>query len=178
MANYTIGSTPAADANKLQWHKIKDGNKTLLICDRVILVSVSWNDLNAQGYITGKTITIDGTTYKCRVLTGGSNYRNTSDAYAGGTPTNNEWDRFITREEVITGLPAPTSEDLNSGPTAADKATSHNQFWNWYGVYSWCQEVYSGNSSHRAVRGYYSVRHWLDHACSDSERDRGVPARP
>ena len=56
MANYTIGSTPAADANKLQWHKIKDGNKTLLICDRVILVSVSWNDLNAQGYITGKTI--------------------------------------------------------------------------------------------------------------------------
>ena len=98
MANYTIGSTPAVDANKLQWHKIKDGNKTLLICDRVILVSVSWNDLNAQGYITGKTITIDGTTYKCRVLTGGSNYRNTSDAYAGGTPTNNEWDRFITRE--------------------------------------------------------------------------------
>ena len=161
MANYTIGSTPAADANKLQWHKIKDGNKTLLICDRVILVSVSWNDLNAQGYITGKTITIDGTTYKCRVLTGGSNYRNTSDSYAGGTPTNNEWDRFVTREEVITGLPAPTSEDLNSGPTAADKATSHNQFWNWFGVYSWCQEVYSGNSSNRAVRGSYSARHWL-----------------
>ena len=160
MANYTIGSTPAADANKLQWHKIKDGNKTLLICDRVILVSVSWNDLNAQGYITGKTITIDGTTYKCRVLTGGSNYRNTSDAYAGGTPTNNEWDRFITREEVITGLPAPTLEDLNSGPTAADKATSHNQFWNWFGVYSWCQEVYSGNSSSRAVRGYCSARTW------------------
>ena len=160
MANYTLGSTPAADANKLQWHKIKDGNKTLLICDRVILVSVSWNDLNAQGYITGKTITIDGTTYKCRVLTGGSNYRNTSDSYAGGTPTNNEWDRFVTREEVITGLPAPTSEDLNSGPTAADKATSHNQFWNWFGVYSWCQEVYSGNSSTRAVRGYYSARHW------------------
>ena len=160
MANYTLGSTPAADANKLQWHKIKDGNKTLLICDRVILVSVSWNDLNAQGYITGKTITIDGTTYKCRVLTGGSNYRNTSDSYAGGTPTNNEWDRFVTREEVITGLPAPTSEDLNSGPTAADKATSHNQFWNWFGVYSWCQEVYSGNSSSRAVRGYSSARSW------------------
>ena len=178
MANYTIGSTPAADANKLQWHKIKDGNKTLLICDRVILVSVSWNDLNAQGYITGKTITIDGTTYKCRVLTGGSNYRNTSDSYAGGTPTNNEWDRFVTREEVITGLPAPTSEDLNSGPTAADKATSHNQFWNWYGVYSWCQEVYSGNSSSRAVRGYYSARIWYISICYESERERGVPARP
>lgn len=163
MANYTFGDTPAVDANKLQWHKIKDGDKTLLICDRVILVSVSWNDLNGQGYITGKTITIDGTTYKCRVLTGGSNYRNTSDAYAGGTPTNNEWDRFITREEVITGLPAPTSEDLNSGPAAADKTTQHNQFWNWMGVYSWCQEVYSGNSSLRAVRGYCSARLWINH---------------
>ena len=51
MANYTFGNTPSADANKLQWVKIKDGDKTLLICDRVILVSVSWDDLNSQGYI-------------------------------------------------------------------------------------------------------------------------------
>ena len=48
-------------------------DKTLLICDRVILVSVSWDDLNGQGYVTGKTITIDGAKYKCRLLTGGSN---------------------------------------------------------------------------------------------------------
>ena len=177
MANYTIGSTPTADANKLQWHKIKDGNKTLLICDRVILVSVSWNDLNAQGYITGKTITIDGTTYKCRVLTGGSSYRN-NDSYAGGTPTNNEWDRFITREEVITGLPAPTSSDLDSSLVTADKNSAHNQFWNWFGVYSWCQEVYSGNSSSRAVRGYSSARYWDQQHCDGSDRERGVPARP
>ena len=59
MANYTLGNTPSVAANRLQWHKIKDGSKTLLICDRVILVSVSWNDLNEQGYITGKTVTID-----------------------------------------------------------------------------------------------------------------------
>ena len=160
MANYTLGNTPSAAANKLQWHKIKDGSKTLLICDRVILVSVSWNDLNEQGYITGKTVTIDGAKYKCRILTGGSNYRNTSDAYAGGTPTNNEWDRFITREEVITGLPAPLSSDLDSSFNATDKNSAHNQFWNWFGVYSWCQEVYSGNSSTRAVRGYCSARSW------------------
>ncbi len=160
MANYTLGNTPSAAANKLRWHKIKDGSKTLLICDRVILVSVSWNDLNEQGYITGKTVTIDGAKYKCRILTGGSNYRNTSDAYAGGTPTNNEWDRFITREEVITGLPAPLSSDLDSSVNATDKNSAHNQFWNWFGVYSWCQEVYSRNSSGRAIRGYYSSRYW------------------
>jgi hypothetical protein len=159
MANYTFGDTPSADANKLQWVKIKDGDKTLLICDRVILVSVSWDDLNGQGYVTGKTITIDGTKYKCRLLTGGSNRRN-NDWYAGGTPTNNEWDRFITREEVITGLPAPVSSDLDTNLNTTDHNSTHNQLWHWVGVYSWCQETWAENASLRAVRGYYSARFW------------------
>ena len=159
MANYTFGDTPSADANKLQWVKIKDGDKTLLICDRVILVSVSWDDLNGQGYVTGKTITIDGTKYKCRLLTGGSNRRN-NDWYAGGTPTNNEWDRFITREEVITGLPAPVSSDLDTNLNTTDHNSTHNQLWHWVGVYSWCQETWAENASRRALRGYYSARYW------------------
>ena len=159
MANYTFGDTPSADANKLQWVKIKDGDKTLLICDRVILVSVSWDDLNGQGYVTGKTITIDGTKYKCRLLTGGSNRRN-NDWYAGGTPTNNEWDRFITREEVITGLPAPVSSDLDTNLNTTDHNSTHNQLWHWVGVYSWCQETWAENASFRAYRGYSSARFW------------------
>ena len=159
MANYTFGDTPSADANKLQWVKIKDGDKTLLICDRVILVSVSWDDLNGQGYVTGKTITIDGTKYKCRLLTGGSNRRN-NDWYAGGTPTNNEWDRFITREEVITGLPAPVSSDLDTNLNTTDHNSTHNQLWHWVGVYSWCQETWAENASFRAYRGYASARFW------------------
>lgn len=159
MANYTFGDTPSADANKLQWVKIKDGDKTLLICDRVILVSVSWDDLNGQGYVTGKTITIDGTKYKCRLLTGGSNRRN-NDWYAGGTPTNNEWDRFITREEVITGLPAPVSSDLDTNLNTTDHSSTHNQLWHWVGVYSWCQETWAENASTRARRGYSSARFW------------------
>ena len=159
MANYTFGDTPSADANKLQWVKIKDGDKTLLICDRVILVSVSWDDLNGQGYVTGKTITIDGTKYKCRLLTGGSNRRN-NDWYAGGTPTNNEWDRFITREEVITGLPAPVSSDLDTNLNTTDHNSTHNQLWHWVGVYSWCQETWAENASNRAYRGYASARGW------------------
>ena len=159
MANYTFGDTPSADANKLQWVKIKDGDKTLLICDRVILVSVSWDDLNGQGYVTGKTITIDGTKYKCRLLTGGSNRRN-NDWYAGGTPTNNEWDRFITREEVITGLPAPVSSDLDTNLNTTDHNSTHNQLWHWVGVYSWCQETWAENASYRALRGFDSARDW------------------
>ena len=169
MANYTFGDTPSADANKLQWVKIKDGDKTLLICDRVILVSVSWDDLNGQGYVTGKTITIDGTKYKCRLLTGGSNRRN-NDWYAGGTPTNNEWDRFITREEVITGLPAPVSSDLDTNLNTTDHNSTHNQLWHWVGVYSWCQETWAENASNRADRGYGSARYWG----SDSSGSRYV----
>lgn len=159
MANYTFGNTPSDDANKLQWVKIKDGDKTLLICDRVILVNVSWDDLNGQGYVTGKTVTIDGAKYKCRLLTGGSNYRN-GDYYAGGSPTNNEWDRFITREEVISGLPAPVSSDLDTNQNSTDFNSAHNKFWNWFYVYSWCQETYSGNASIRAFRGYSSARNY------------------
>lgn len=170
MANYTFGDTPSADANKLQWVKIKDGDKTLLICDRVILVSVSWDDLNGQGYVTGKTITIDGTKYKCRLLTGGSNRRN-NDWYAGGTPTNNEWDRFITREEVITGLPAPVSSDLDTNLNTTDHNSTHNQLWHWVGVYSWCQETWAENASYRAHRGYNSARFWND----NSSGNRNVP---
>ncbi|SCI84968.1 Uncharacterised protein [uncultured Flavonifractor sp.] len=166
MANYTFGDTPSADANKLQWVKIKDGDKTLLICDRVILVSVSWDDLNGQGYVTGKTITIDGTKYKCRLLTGGSNRRN-NDWYAGGTPTNNEWDRFITREEVITGLPAPVSSDLDTNLNTTDHNSTHNQLWHWVGVYSWCQETWAENASTRASRGCGSARLWNSYSSGD-----------
>lgn len=175
MANYTFGDTPSADANKLQWVKIKDGDKTLLICDRVILVSVSWDDLNGQGYVTGKTITIDGTKYKCRLLTGGSNRRN-NDWYAGGTPTNNEWDRFITREEVITGLPAPVSSDLDTNLNTTDHNSTHNQLWHWVGVYSWCQETWAENASSRALRGYRSARSWDYY--SSGGRDVYVGFRP
>ena len=175
MANYTFGDTPSADANKLQWVKIKDGDKTLLICDRVILVSVSWDDLNGQGYVTGKTITIDGTKYKCRLLTGGSNRRN-NDWYAGGTPTNNEWDRFITREEVITGLPAPVSSDLDTNLNTTDHNSTHNQLWHWVGVYSWCQETWAENASRRANRGYYSARYWYNN--SSGYRNVNVGFRP
>ena len=177
MANYTFGDTPSADANKLQWVKIKDGDKTLLICDRVILVSVSWDDLNGQGYVTGKTITIDGAKYKCRLLTGGSNRRN-NDWYAGGTPTNNEWDRFITREEVITGLPAPVSSDLDTNLNTTDHNSPHNQLWHWAGVYSWCQETWAENASARAVRGCGSARLLELQHCYVLLPDCRFPPRP
>ena len=160
ISNYSFGNTPSDDAKKLQWVKIKDGDKTLLICDRVILVNVTWNDLNSAGWIFGKEVNIDGAKYKLRSLTGGTGPRSTNDWYSGGTPANNEWDRFVTREEVITGLPAPVSSDLDSSLNSTDLSSAHNQLWNWMGVYTWCQETYSSNTSSRAIRGYNSARIW------------------
>ena len=160
ISNYSFGNTPSDDAKKLQWVKIKDGDKTLLICDRVILVNVTWNDLNSAGWIFGKEVNIDSAKYKLRSLTGGTGPRSTNDWYSGGTPANNEWDRFVTREEVITGLPAPVSSDLDSSLNSTDLSSAHNQLWNWMGVYTWCQETYSSNTSNRAVRGYSSARFW------------------
>lgn len=155
MANYSIGNTPSDDAKRLQWVKIKDGSKTLLICDRNILVKVSWDDLNAQGLVSGKVITIDGAQYKCRILSGGSDRR--SDFFSGCTPVNNEWDRFITREEVVTGLPAPVSSDFADNLTNTTSRTGvHNTFWYWYKVSSWCQET---TPSGKMCRGYNSARH-------------------
>ena len=176
MSDYSIGNTPPAEANQLQWIKIVDGSKTLLICDRNILVNVSWDDLNGVGWVKGKKITIDGAEYNLRLMTGGSNCRSGSDYYSGGAPANNEWDRFVTREEVIEGLPAPTSSDLDTTQNATDLNGASNKLWNWYYCYSWAQETYTGSSSYRASRGYGSARLW--HCNSSSHRDSGVGFRP
>ncbi len=176
MSSWVIGNTPATETQQLIWHKIKDGDKTLLVCDRVILANVSWDDLNGDNRILGKTITIDGAEYKLRVLTGGNNYRSGTDNYSGGSPATNEWDRFITREEVITGLPAPTSADLDSSIVAADYTSTHGAFWNWASMYSWCQETYTGNSASRAIRGYTSARYGFYY--TQSNRTGPVGWRP
>ncbi|MGG1531367.1 Ig-like domain-containing protein [Brevibacillus agri] len=154
-----IRDTDASDAYKIQWREVKGGAKKLLIADRDLLVNVSWDDLNAQGLIFGKTITIDGQQYKLRVLTGGSNYRG-ADGYSGGTPTDNEWDRIIVNEAGLNGLPTPTASDLDNSANSTDFNSAHNQFWNWYYMYSWAQETYTGNSAGRAIRGYLSARGW------------------
>lgn len=159
-ATLEIRNTEANDADKMQWIEVNDGGKKYLICDRVMLVNISWDDLNAQSLIFGKNVTIDGQQYKLRVLTGGSNLRSNNDYYSGGTPTTNEWDRWIVNEAGLSGLPTPTASDLDTSLNSTDLNSPHNQKWNWMGVYSWAQETYTGNSAGRAVRGYNSARYW------------------
>lgn len=156
-----IRDTDPDDAYILRWREVNVGNKRLLICDRNILEQVSWDDLNAQGLIFGKEITIDGQKYKLRVLTGGVDRREggTGSSYGGGKLPN-EWDDIIVNEGNYPGLPTPTASDLDNTTNATDYNGAHNQFWNWYYMYSWCQETYLHDSAYRAVRGNNSARYW------------------
>ncbi|MEA4827616.1 MAG: hypothetical protein VB130_13455 [Clostridium sp.] len=173
-----IRDTDANDGYKINWIEVNDGAKRLLIADRNLLVNVSWDDLNALGLITGKSITIDGQQYLLRVLTGGNNYRNSSDAYAGGTPTNNEWDRIITNESSFSGLPVPNTNDLDTSQNETDRQGTHNTKWNWYYCYSWVQETYLPNTATRVVRGCSSARYFGTNYSNFSLYLRWVASRP
>ncbi|WP_125154422.1 hypothetical protein [Clostridium rectalis] len=159
MNKWVIGDTSEKEENKLKWIKIKDGNKIIYICDRNILNRLSWNDLNNAGYVNGKEIVIDGNKYLCRLINGGSDRRN-DDAYAGGFPTNNEWDRFIANEDNILGLPKPQDYDLKRiDNTYKSFDSEHNHLWNWWGNGSWYNvDKRDGDNQICFFRGRYSAK--------------------
>ena len=127
-SNFTVGDTVSGkELQWIEWTKA-DGTK-MLVCDRGLIVSISWNNINAAGFITGKEITIDGQKYKMRSLTGSTG---ASGTYGAGC--NNEWDQFL------------------------DAVGESNDLTHWSNMYSWCQEVYYNNSDYRSIRGYYSAR--------------------
>ena len=169
-----IRDTDPDSAYQLRWREVNIGSKKLLIADRNILAQVSWDDLNAQNLIFGKEITIDGQQYKLRVLTGGAERREggSGTSYAGGKLPN-EWDDIIVNEGGYTGLPNPSATDLDSTLNDTDKVSSHNQFWNWYYMYSWCQETYLHSTATRANRGYYSARYWNNNSAATHNVDIG-----
>ena len=49
-----------------QW--VKPDGKNILAADRVLLNSISWNDLRDLSFTAGKAISIDGLPYRCRLL--------------------------------------------------------------------------------------------------------------
>lgn len=111
----------------IEWTK-PDGTK-MLVCDRCLVVNITWNNLNSAGLIFGKEITIDGQKYKVRSLTGSTG---ASGTY--GTGCNNEWDQFL------------------------DAVGERNDLVHWQNMYTWCQDTYYSNSSYRSLRGSSSAR--------------------
>jgi hypothetical protein len=163
MSKYSFGPA-TSEETVLYWHKFIDyeQNKTLLICDRNLVRSITWDHLDGAGFIFGKEIELDGQRYKCRVLTGGP--ANRGDDYAGGQLPN-EWDRYVMNgadvgEPHFAYAPTPVPEDYPDTPIYTDQtawARAHNQAWNWISMFSWCQETSDSNC---VVRGSSSARRW------------------
>ncbi len=178
MRKYSFGPA-TSEETVLYWHKFtEEGGKTLLICDRNIVRSISWDHLNGADFIFGKEIELDGRLYKCRVLTGGS--ANRGNNYAGGRLPN-EWDRYVMNgadvgEPHFAYAPTPVPEDYPGTDISNDQtawARAHNQAWNWISVRSWCQET---SGSNRVGRGSSSARNWG--TLSPSYTDTGSGWRP
>ena len=128
-SNFTVGNTVSGkELQWIEWTKA-DGTK-MLVCDRGLIVNISWNSINAAGFITGKEITIDGQKYKMRSLTGSNG---SSGSYGAGC--NNEWDQFL------------------------DAVGEADSLVHWNKMYSWCQDMWYSNSGSRSVRGYNSARY-------------------
>lgn len=128
--------------NKFYFIKVDEG---LLIADRVVYHSISWDVLNTEKVIEGKSQDgANGITGIIRSLTGGvayadasGNKRTSYTGSVGGWPTNNEWDKYIVN------FP---SEMVQAGKTLDD-------VFHWNGVGTFVQDTKYRDSSYRSARG-------------------------
>ncbi|MFZ9449904.1 MAG: hypothetical protein ACO3CC_17250, partial [Alphaproteobacteria bacterium] len=155
-ARWTLVDTPAREEDALRWNEVEAHGRRMLVCDRVILVRVSWDDLDAAGYVHGRDVTIDGRRFSCRLLSGGEAFRVGEDGHSGGTPAN-EWDDIVGAGAQVAGAPPPrarTSADVLDAGALADP---HNRLWNWFGAVSWTQEPYRPDPRLRVCRGFHAA---------------------
>ena len=140
---YKLTSATATTEEYAQQNKYAH---SLFVADYVVTHTVSWDDLNTKGLIFGKDYASGGVDYTLRAPSVGSNYTGSDDSRRG-TPANNEWDTMLNK---------------NSG-----------YIQNWNQMFSWGQDVSSGGTSYRAVRGYFSARFWHDKLAAYSNSSLG-----
>lgn len=162
----SIDTNNSDENNKVEWVKVDSGSKHYLIATHNILSNISYNELSLQGLIKGVNVTLDGTKYILRVLSGGNTPRTSGDNYSKGDPDNNEWDEYICNEIGLTDLIVPNTKDLTGTWTDSDIGQSDsNTLWNWYKTQSICQEL---NSNKCTVRGGNSVS-YIDNISSTTK---------
>ncbi|MDQ0721602.1 hypothetical protein QF049_002863 [Paenibacillus sp. W4I10] len=111
---------------------VEDGEgRKLLVADRNIQHSISWDSINANGMASGGGAPISLLKTKeiatsIRLLTGGIN----------ATDKDNEWDKYI------------VNSTLNGEISAGS-----NFVWNWSGAASWASTTNTGGSANRTGRG-------------------------
>lgn len=112
---------------------------SLFVADYAVTHTVSWDDLNTANLIFGKDYAASGVDYTLRAPSVGSRYTDSGESQRG-TPQSNEWDRVLDKDDGY--------------------IKNRNK------VYSWGQDTPNFGSGFRAVRGYYSARHWYYYSSS------------
>ena len=131
-SDFIPASSSALPNGDFYFIMVEDWNgRKLLIADRNIQNSISWDTLNANGIASGSGAlveTLSNVEYSIsvRLLTGGIS---TSDK-------DNEWDKYI------------VNSTLNGKITNGD-----NNVWNWSGGFSWTSSTHTSASVNRTVRG-------------------------
>ncbi|ASA22785.1 discoidin domain-containing protein [Paenibacillus donghaensis] len=146
-------ATPNGD---FYWIMVEDWNKNkILVADRNVQHSISWDALNTVGVASGSglPIKIEGVQNSIfatlRLLTGGVSV----------SDKDNEWEKYI------------ANFTLNG--VAGD-----NNVWNWQGIFSWTSTTISGTNTNRVRRGTTTV---ATHASGQSGAGgvgQGVGFRP
>lgn len=98
VTGHPLGSLPA----KYFWYAIKV-DKGLLISDRIVSHTVTWDWLNSRNFVEGSPRTISGISGVIRCLSGGVSYADASgnkiltstNTEYGAWPPINEWDTYV-----------------------------------------------------------------------------------
>ena len=119
---------------------------SLFIADYNVTHKINWDDLNTANLIFGKDYAASGVDYTLRAPSAGSRYTGSGESHSG-PPQSNEWDRVLDKDDGY--------------------IKNRNK------VYSWGQDTPNFGSGFRAVRGYYSARHWYYYSSSYQNVDLG-----
>lgn len=90
-AGISIAFASTSQEKNITW--VKPSGLNLLVADRVLLINVSWQDLDNNGFVTGKRVLIGGQYFRCRLLQTGTD-----------TGVDNEWDEILNVTGTMNGL--------------------------------------------------------------------------
>ena len=126
---------------------------SLFIANYNVTHFVSWDALDKQGLIFGKTYSSGSIDYTMRTPSAGTAYN--GHYGESGIPANNEWDTILKK----------------SGQDSEDNTTGYIK--NWWPMASWGQDTWSNDMWSRTLRGYTSAHFCYGHPATGSIEDLG-----
>ena len=126
---------------------------SLFIANYNVTHFVSWDALDKQGLIFGKTYSSGCIDYTMRAPSAGTAYN--GHYGESGIPANNEWDTILKK----------------SGQDSEDNTTGYIK--NWWPMASWGQDTWSNDTWSRTLRGYTSAHFCYGHPATGSIEDLG-----